>query len=134
MFQEWQYNGNHYKAPVPESVVPYVRALGYDAAADFFLAAGGSEISLRTKALNADSQIAARLVGLDGSEALRREFSDRICTNIRIPIAGEFLARHFTGKGQSVASISRMIRRSNVAVRNALSATRFRVEASNADQ
>ncbi len=114
----WEYSGATRTAPVNHPASLYVAALGADRAATLFLKRGGSEIYCSANPrLNTPSDL-VRIIGIYGVKALNLAFSDGYAG--RVPLATEFLVRHFRSRGMSVTTIARTVRRTDSTVRKIL--------------
>lgn len=109
---------SHYPTP-PAHVAPYVEALGYEKAIEFFLAFGGADLYIPDKP-RAGSEL-LNVVGLSGIEQLaeRRHLLQR-----RVPLATPWLARCFKSRGMSQAFIARRLRRTEFTIRTYLTSDR----------
>lgn len=95
-----------------QSVAPYVRALGEERAAAFFLHFGGASLYFARRPTERASAVA--IVGEDGVRALEKEIGQQAP---RVPLAKGWIARYLHGQRVPIQEIARRVRASTPAVR-----------------
>ncbi len=94
------------KLKPPAHVAPYVEVLGVDDAVRFFLACGGTVISL-PKGRSSDRSRAALVVGARKVEKLAARLG---LDYVKVPIPKPWLAEAMLAQGETIAEIARTLK------------------------
>ncbi|PTM95065.1 hypothetical protein C7449_104128 [Mycoplana dimorpha] len=120
-------NGNEITGRIDAALWPYVKALGVDKAARFFIRFGGSYIYIGRKRANGTSEVAAVLGPVASQQLIESGVGPG---SVRVPLANGFPARYLRSRGRTVNQICRAVRCTDVQVRGLLKADHARRDAS----
>lgn len=113
-------SGIQFSGRIDAALIPYVNALGMDGAAALFEAFGGSYVYLPRQQSNAVSKRLSDVIGTEGTRKLATACRGGVGGSIRLPLANVFLVRYLRSKGVHTNEISRRLRITDVAIREAL--------------